>query len=368
MEYKKAASESTILNVKNINNIQKEESTESKKFTLTQQRLLFLPIVTTLMTLTWYEWRYYTKYTYKSEELENAKYFIDFSYITACITYFLCCFVISKQSNVDKYFDSSNNVLTINQNQPGREIKSLDPLDWTDCKFCKHKKFKRSSHCRMCKTCILLRDHHCPWIANCVGFQNIQYFVNYNFWCVWSTFYTLSSFFQLCWNYNSIKLKYPYLYLNWKKMSFFSFLSLFQISIFLSCIFTLINVFGMIYNNLTFVEILKNMEIERYSICQRKDLTKKIYNPYNIGFLSHFYYLIGPTLLHAIFPLPKFHTNILNEQNPVFAKCKQPTKLEVVKLLIEKDKKYENLLGGKENDPDYFLELCHKNYDGREIV
>jgi hypothetical protein len=143
---------------------------------------------------------------------------------------------------------------------------------------------------------------------------------------------------------------------------------MFQVSIFLGCILTLINIFGMIYNNFTFLEFLKNIDTERYTFCKRKDLTKKNYNPYNIGFLSHFYYLIGPSLLHAIFPLPKFQTNILNEQNPIFAKCKQPTKLEVVKLLIEQDKKNENLLGGKENDPDYFLELCHQNYDGREIV
>ena len=372
MDYKNAqTTEISVLNVKNnksnLNN-QKEEIPEQKKFSLVKQRLIFLPLVTILMTLTWYEWRFYTKYTYPTDEIDNSNYLIDFSYIIACITYFLCCFVIAKQSNVDKYFDSSNNVLTIDQNQPGKEIKSLDPNDWSYCNFCKHKKFKRSSHCRMCKKCILLRDHHCPWIANCIGFQNVQYFVNYNFWCVWSCFYTLYSFCKLCMNYYSVKLKYPYLNLNWQKMTFFMILTMLQISIFLGCLLTLINIFGMIYNNYTFLEFLKNVDTERYTFFRRKNLTKKNYNPYNIGFLSHFYYLIGPSLLHVIFPLPKFQTNILNEQNPVFAKCKQPTKLEVVKLLIEQDKKNENLLGGKENDPDYFLELCHQNYDGREIV
>ena len=34
-------------------------------------------------------------------------------------------------------------------------------------------------------------------------------------------------------------------------------------------------------------------------------------NYYNIGFLSNLYYIIGPTLLHFIFPLPKYNNYIL---------------------------------------------------------
>jgi len=44
------------------------------------------------------------------------------------------------------------------------------------CKWCDSYKPDRCHHCRICKSCILRMDHHCPWIANCVGFGNHKYF------------------------------------------------------------------------------------------------------------------------------------------------------------------------------------------------
>lgn len=44
------------------------------------------------------------------------------------------------------------------------------------CKWCNRYKPDRSHHCRVCRSCILRMDHHCPWIANCVGFRNHKFF------------------------------------------------------------------------------------------------------------------------------------------------------------------------------------------------
>jgi len=44
------------------------------------------------------------------------------------------------------------------------------------CKWCNHHKPDRCHHCRVCRSCILRMDHHCPWIANCVGFRNHKFF------------------------------------------------------------------------------------------------------------------------------------------------------------------------------------------------
>jgi hypothetical protein len=45
------------------------------------------------------------------------------------------------------------------------------------CKHCQVAKPPRTHHCRICKKCQLRMDHHCPWVNNCVGYNNHRYFV-----------------------------------------------------------------------------------------------------------------------------------------------------------------------------------------------
>ncbi|KAI8141092.1 DHHC palmitoyltransferase-domain-containing protein [Fennellomyces sp. T-0311] len=47
------------------------------------------------------------------------------------------------------------------------------------CKSCKTYKPPRAHHCRYCRRCVLKMDHHCPWIANCVGHDNYPHFVRF---------------------------------------------------------------------------------------------------------------------------------------------------------------------------------------------
>lgn len=56
------------------------------------------------------------------------------------------------------------------------------------CARCNKVKPDRCHHCRLCDQCILKMDHHCPWIANCVGFFNYKYFflmVTYGTLALW---------------------------------------------------------------------------------------------------------------------------------------------------------------------------------------
>ena len=45
--------------------------------------------------------------------------------------------------------------------------------------FIKILKPLRSKHCEICQTCVMVFDHNCPWINNCVGAGNYLYFFLY---------------------------------------------------------------------------------------------------------------------------------------------------------------------------------------------
>jgi len=49
----------------------------------------------------------------------------------------------------------------------------------------------------------------------------------------------------------------------------------------------------------------KNLVIDFLNFFKKKFLLKFQHNPYNKGFFVNFYELIGPSLLHILFPLPK---------------------------------------------------------------
>lgn len=69
------------------------------------------------------------------------------------------------------------------------------------CLKCDSKRPPRAHHCKSCDKCILKMDHHCPWIANCVGLKNQKYFYLFLFYsilgCVISSIGMFSKFLEL---------------------------------------------------------------------------------------------------------------------------------------------------------------------------
>ncbi|KAL4968337.1 DHHC family palmitoyltransferase [Aspergillus stella-maris] len=45
------------------------------------------------------------------------------------------------------------------------------------CRKCQCPKPDRAHHCSTCKRCVLKMDHHCPWLATCVGLHNYKAFL-----------------------------------------------------------------------------------------------------------------------------------------------------------------------------------------------
>ncbi|KAH0557077.1 hypothetical protein GP486_005136 [Trichoglossum hirsutum] len=45
------------------------------------------------------------------------------------------------------------------------------------CKKCQCSKPDRAHHCSTCNRCVLKMDHHCPWLATCLGLRNYKAFV-----------------------------------------------------------------------------------------------------------------------------------------------------------------------------------------------
>lgn len=45
------------------------------------------------------------------------------------------------------------------------------------CNKCQTHKPDRAHHCSTCKRCVLKMDHHCPWLAACVGLRNYKAFL-----------------------------------------------------------------------------------------------------------------------------------------------------------------------------------------------
>jgi hypothetical protein len=115
------------------------------------------------------------------------------------------------------------------------------------CTSCIIRRPLRSKHCAECDHCVSKFDHHCPWVNNCIGEDNLKYFVGFLFWTpICLLFYLHGAYkFYMHASYPHDISKYPDLstfgmfyqfMMNWSWAFFFTCISLFNV-IWISALF-----------------------------------------------------------------------------------------------------------------------------------
>ena len=330
-------------NENKLNTISSQEGKPKIKF---YQKIIFGNIIYILILLEFLLKIFYLINTKDLDEIEKKyyKYLIFFHALFIYLTYYLSMFTDPSQTNINKKY-------TITEESIAKLEHQLDKDSWDDyCNYCQSQKFIRSNHCIYCNKCVLLKFGHCFLIGNCIGFNNVQYVINF-------------LILTICWVYKfqTSSIKYFGLYnFNFILTIFF----ILNFPILLILLFLFITLMFDIFNNQTKYERKNtNNLLDRYFPfykCNDTDNKFRFPNVFNIGYLSHFYYLIGNTLLHFFLPLPKIKNCELNENSPIFKGCKQFDKVEFVNNMIKKNEQYKNSIQDRYMEPDNFITFCRQ--------
>ena len=368
------------------------------------QSIIFIPLVCILILLPFFIFNNYLIFAdnkKREEDITNEKFISYILLLLINLCYFLSIKTSSKQMKIEKYIykniinnnevktdknninnkniennkeeklennNNSENIYNtqikefnnkdekLSQNVVNFDLKNYNQV----CNYCHIRTFIRATHCLVCDECILFKQEHCQYIANCIGFNNIQYFINFLFWCIcgliFYSFFFIKFFFNF--DYNKIGISVTSLIIS-------NFIM--NLMILIMLINKLYKLLKNIFKNVTQYE-QQMEENEKMNLGVNINSNNyKEHNLFNIGFLSHLYYIIGPTPFHFFLPFPKIKTYGNDENCPVFLKCKFPNRLELIKYLAKKDQKYKDLLNDVESDPNNYIKLCHDYYDDKYI-
>ena len=80
-------------------------------------------------------------------------------------------------------------------------VNEINVDAWNYCKRCDLITPPRAMHCFLCNRCVLGMDHHCPWLATCIGYHNHAYFFLFLFYvvigCLYLCTWTVPMFYSI---------------------------------------------------------------------------------------------------------------------------------------------------------------------------
>jgi palmitoyltransferase len=228
-------------------------------------------------------------------------YFRPFVFDFSLYSFFFAFSTSLSWYNFYKCYKSDPGVLSSNRDQMNKTILqfveqnefSVDSF----CTACIIRKPLRSKHCADCDRCVAKFDHHCPWVDNCVGQQNLKYFIGFLFWTPICLAYfmhgAMTHYTQTCYatdivvfkKMSEIKLVYQFMMCSpW--VSFFTLVAG-------TILFWMFALFVCHFYQAVFVSLTTNerMNMHRYKHFFESK-TGKFANPFNFGILQNFVDLI----------------------------------------------------------------------------